>query len=121
MIYKILADIVVVVHFLWILFLVFGSLAGVKYRPVKSIHLAGLGFSIVSQIYGWGCPLTYLEVWLRKRQGASYGYGGSFISHYLEKIIYLEVPGAAIFALTGLLCAFTAWMYWGRRRRKGKW
>ena len=116
MIYKILADSVVFIHFLWIVFLIFGALPGVRYRPVKYFHIGGLGFAVVSQIFGWHCPLTYLEVWLRERHG-ELGYGGSFIAYYLERIIYLEVSGTAIFTLTVVLCIFNIWLYSGSKRR----
>jgi hypothetical protein len=41
--YKILADLVVVIHLLWIVHLLFGALPGVRYKPVRYLHIAGLG------------------------------------------------------------------------------
>ena len=38
-------------------------------------------------------------------------YSGSFIAHYMEKIIYIDLPDYAIFLLTAALCAFNAWVY----------
>lgn len=43
----------VVVHLLRIMFLLFGALIGVRYRPVKYVHIAGLGYAIVMQVFGW--------------------------------------------------------------------
>ncbi len=122
MLYKVLADIVVFVHFLWILFLIFGGLIGIKIRMVKVAHVAGLIFAALIQVVGWYCPLTDLEVWLRSKESPGAAYGGSFIIHYLEKIIYIEVPRSGIILLTILLCLFNAWLYFrvGKDKRKAK-
>lgn len=109
--YKILADITVFIHFLWILFLIFGAFLGVRYKAIKIIHISGLGFAVISQIFGWYCPLTYLEIWLRSLHDPTLSYTGSFIAHYLEKLVYIEVSRWIVFALTILICGFTAWNY----------
>lgn len=109
--YKILADIVVLVHFLWILFLIFGAFPGVKNKAIKIFHISGLFFAFVIQIFGWYCPLTHLEVWLRAKHGPSLSYAGSFIIHYVEELIYIEIPARSIFFLTLLLIVFNVWFY----------
>jgi hypothetical protein len=103
MFYKIAADGVVLIHFLWILFLIFGVFIGKWCRPVKIFHVAGIGFAVIMQIFGWYCPLTHLELWLRKRQDPSLTYSGSFIIHYVEKIVYIELSPVVIFVLTLVL------------------
>ena len=107
-----LAEAVVFLHLLWILFLIFGALAGRYLRWVKILHLGGLIYSLLLQGCGWICPLTTLEVWLRQRQAPASVYGGGFIQHYVEKIVYLDAPPGYI--LLGTLCvlAFSAWIYW---------
>ena len=117
MAYKILANLAVLVHFLWILFLVFGALWGVHSRAVRYFHVGGLIFAFVINVMGWYCPLTYLEVWLRSMRSPGDTYAGSFIAHYLEEIIYLDVPERALLVLTIVLCAFNAWYYLRRRPR----
>ena len=109
--YKVLADIVVIIHFLWILFLIFGAFPGVRNKAVKSFHISGLVFAFVMQIFGWYCPLTHLEVWLRAKHDPSLTYAGSFIIHYLEGLIYVEISARLIFSLTLLLIGFNAWFY----------
>lgn len=111
MLYKILADGVVLIHFLWILFLCFGLFWGVKSNPIKILHLSGLTFAIILQIFGWYCPLTDLEIWLRSRQDPSFTYQGSFIIYYVEKIVYLEISRSFILFLTILICALSIWLY----------
>jgi hypothetical protein len=100
MFYRILADIVVFIHFLWILFLISGAFVGMRYRRVKIVHLIGIAFALIIQIFGWYCPLTYLEVWLRRMQYPSAGYSGSYIIHYVEKLVYVDVPPGLILIAT---------------------
>ena len=111
MLYKILADMVVIVHFLWILFLLFGALPGVRYKAIKILHISGLLFAFVIQALGWYCPLTDLEVWLRAKHDPSLAYTGSFIIHYVEGVIYLQISPRLIFSLTLLLIGFNVWFY----------
>lgn len=116
MIYKILADAVVLVHFLWIVFLFFGAFWGVKNKVAKIFHLSGLGFALIIQIFDWYCPLTYLEVWLRSKHSPSLLYAGSFIIHYVEKVVYIDISRFVVFVFTILLCGLNAWLYF----RKGR-
>jgi hypothetical protein len=116
MIYRLLADGVVLFHFLWILFLIFGGFWGRRYRWVRLVHVPALFFAAWVELLDWYCPLTHLEVWLRRRQAPSLGYSGSFIAHYLERVIYLDVPRWVVVALTLLLCGVNGWLYFGRRR-----
>jgi len=111
MFYKILADIVVLIHFLWILFLVFGVFLGVKNRPVRIFHISVLAFAFVIQIFDWYCPLTHLEAWLRTKHDPSLAYKGSFIIYYVEKMVYIELSRNLILILTVMLCGLNAWLY----------
>src|SRR6266700_7442381 len=119
MLYKLIADGVVLFHFLWILFLIFGGFWGRKCRGVRLVHVPALFFAAWVELFDWYCPLTHLEVWLRRKQGAELGYSGSFIGHYLERLIYLDVDRRVIVLLTLLLCGVNGWLFLGRRR-KGK-
>lgn len=111
MIYKILADSVVLTHFLWIIFLFFGAFWGIKNRTVKIFHISGLAFAFVIQILDWYCPLTHLEVWLRSKHASVLTYTGSFIIHYVEEIVYVEVSRTLILVLTLILCGLNTWLY----------
>ena len=110
--YKITADFIVLVHLGWILFLILGALLGRRFRWVMWLHLGGLVFSIILQIQSWHCPLTQLEAWLRKRHDPSLDYTGSFVAHYAENLIYLEVPPAAVFIGTIGVIMFSTVIYW---------
>ena len=112
MFWKLAADLVVVLHFLWILFIIFGAFWGRYNKLVRNIHIGSLVFSIVSQIFSWICPLTFLEVWLHEKYEPSLAYPGSFIAHYLEKLIYIEISEKLIFFLTFVIVGMSGIVYW---------
>ena len=116
MVYKILADFVVLVHFSWIVFLIAGVLLGRGYRTIRIFHMAGLGFAVLLQIFGWYCPLTYLEIWLREKHDPSITYKGSFIIHYVEKLVYINLTREMVFVLTLMLVSISACLYLKRRK-----
>ena len=116
MIYKILADSVILIHFLWIVFLFLGGIWGIKNRVVMILHISGLIFAFVIQIFDWYCPLTHLEVWLRSKYDPTLTYTGSFIVHYVEGIVYIELSRTLIFVLTLFLCGFNVWLYLKKRK-----
>jgi Protein of Unknown function (DUF2784) len=116
MVYKILADFVVLVHFSWIVFLIAGVLLGRRYRTIRIFHMAGLGFAVLLQIFGWYCPLTYLEIWLREKHDPSITYKGSFIIHYVEKLVYINLTREMVFVLTLILVSTSAYLYLKRRK-----
>ncbi len=62
----------------------------------------------------------YLEVWLRQRQeDPTQAYPGSFLAHYAERLVYVELPPAAIFLGTVALVLVQAWFYRKTYSRKG--
>lgn len=87
MMYKLLADGVAVVHFCFILFVIFGALLVFKWRWSIWLHLPVLLWGVSLEFSGWICPLTPLENWLRK-SGGELVYDGGFIAHYLIPMIY---------------------------------
>lgn len=114
MAYKLLAELTVFMHFLWILFLIFGALWGASNKrwnkPVRIIHITALIFAFTINSIGLYCPLTYLEQWARQKTDLT-EYSGSFISHYLEKLIYINLEPIHLFLLTFLLCSFNMYYY----------
>ncbi len=117
MFYRLAADFIVLIHFLWIVFLIFGAFIGKKYLPAKIFHISGLGFAVIIQIFGWYCPLTHLEIWLRQRHDPLLTYHGSFIIHYVEKIVYIQLSPVIIFVLTFILISISMYIYLGRKER----
>lgn len=89
MYYRILADIVVVIHFLFILLVLFGGILGFYRKWIIWVHLPVVVWGTLIGIAGWICPLTPLENWLR-HAGGQRGYEVGFIDHYIMPVIYPE-------------------------------
>jgi len=87
MLYSILADIVVFIHFLFIVFAVIGAVLVFKWWWVIYPHLISAFWAAMVILMGWICPLTPLENSLRRSAGEA-GYSGGFIEHYLLPVIY---------------------------------
>ena len=89
MLYQTLADIVVLTHLTFILFVLFGGLLALRWRWVPWAHVPAAAWGAALEFFGWSCPLTPLENSLRRLSGSA-GYSGGFIEHYLMPIIYPE-------------------------------
>ena len=89
--YGFAADLTVLLHFAFILFVVFGAWIARKRLWLRWVHLAAMGYALLIEVFNWYCPLTHVEQFLRRR-GKFPGYEGSFIPHYLDRLIYLEAP-----------------------------
>jgi cytochrome c biogenesis protein CcdA len=111
MIFKVAADLVVLFHLSWILFILFGALIGRRIVWVKWLHIGALIFSLLLQLFRWVCPLTYLEVWLRRQHDPALGYTGDFLAHYAERLVYLQVSPLVVFIATLLVVGLSVWAY----------
>ncbi len=89
MIYRILADLVALTHFAFIVFALLGGLLALRWRWVPWAHVPAVVWGAAVEFFGCFCPLTPLENALR-RQGGSVGYSGGFIERYLMPLIYPE-------------------------------
>lgn len=87
MIYRLLADLVVVIHFGFILFVVLGGLLVLPWPKLVWAHLPAALWGAIVELAGWICPLTPLESWLRILGGGRQ-MADSFIAHYLLPVIY---------------------------------
>jgi hypothetical protein len=110
-----LVDLIVVLHLLWIVFLIFGALLGRLIAWVKWLHLGALAYSLAMQAFNWVCPLTVIEVWLRRAHDPASAYAGSFIGHYAQRLVYAPVPGTFLFIATSFIVALTLWVYFRPR------
>ncbi len=122
MIYRILADTVLVVHGLFVAFVMFGGLLALWRWRLAYLHLPALAWGAMVIGMGWICPLTPLEVSLRQQAGQQ-GYGGGFIEHYVLAAIYPDGLTREIqMLLAALLVAGNIVVYtvWARRRRASR-
>ena len=86
-VFRILADLVVGVHFGFILFVLFGALLVLRWRALLIPHLAAVAWGAMIEFGGWICPLTPLENHLRYRAGLT-PYSGDFVQRYLLSVMY---------------------------------
>ena len=126
--YRFLADTVLVVHFGIVVFVVGGLVLIIvgnahRWRWVNAfgfrlVHLSAIAVIVVQSWLGEVCPLTTLESWLRVRAGSA-AYERSFIEHWMQRLLYYEVPfwvfvvAYTLFALLVLAC----WWYFPPRRK----
>lgn len=89
MVHSFLADVVLVTHGLFVLFVVLGGLLVLRWRRTAWVHLPCALWGAWVELAGWVCPLTPLEVTLRRRAGEA-GYAGGFIEHYVTALLYPE-------------------------------
>ncbi len=89
MLYRVLADCVVVIHAAFVVFVVLGGFLAWRWRAVAWVHAPCALWGAAIEFGGWICPLTPLENALRARAGLE-GYAGGFIEHYLTPILYPE-------------------------------
>ncbi len=87
MLYRALADLLVVVHLAFIVFATTGGLLALRVHWIPWIHLPAALWAIVVVSLGWICPLTPLENAMR-RAGGDVGYASGFIDYYIVPIVY---------------------------------
>nr|WP_298410576.1 DUF2784 domain-containing protein [uncultured Halomonas sp.] len=85
--YHIAAVAVLILHLAFILFVVLGGLAVLRWPRLAWLHLPTVAWAAALELNGWICPLTPLENALLRAAGES-GYAGGFIEHYLIAVIY---------------------------------
>lgn len=119
MLYNLLADLVLLLHLAFIVFVVLGGLLVARWPRLVWLHLPAVVWGALIEYIGWVCPLTPLENRLRRAGGAE-GYEEGFIEHYLAPVIYPPGLTPEVGAILGSLvilinAAIYGWL-WRRRR-----
>lgn len=122
MAYRLLADLTLVLHLFFVLFVALGGFAVLRWRWLAWLHLPAAAWGALIEFFGWVCPLTPLENHFR-RLGGEAGYAGGFIDHYIIGLIYPDgltrtaqlALGAAVLILNTLIYA---WVFHGHRWRR---
>lgn len=122
--YRLAADAVLLVHFLFVLFVPLGGLLALRWPRIAWIHLPAAIWGAWIELAGWVCPLTPLENRLR-RLGGEAGYEGGFIETYLMGALYPEgLTREVQLTLAALVVGINAVVYtvvvrrWRRRTRR---
>lgn len=112
----IVAVFILAVHLLWLALVIFGAL-WTRGRPVwTTLHILALLWGIVVEVGPWPCPLTLAEQYFEARIGAP-GYQGGFLLHYLDAIVYPNLPVWVVTTAGVAVCVLNLGIY-GRRLQK---
>jgi hypothetical protein len=125
MLYEVLADLILILHLCFILFVVLGGALALKWPRVAWTHLPAAAWGALVELTGWICPLTPLEIALRRTAGSA-AYDTTFVERYLVPIVYpsgltREIQMALGLCVLGLNLAVygVVWRRGSRRRRSG--
>lgn len=113
--YRAAADLVLITHFAFVLFVIFGGFLVLRWPRLAWVHVPVALYGAVIEFLGFVCPLTPLEIWLRHRGGEA-GYSGGFIEHYITATLYPAgltrgiqiVLGIGVLLLNGIVYAVVA-------------
>lgn len=110
MIYRILADTVLILHFGFVVFAVFGGLLALRRRSIVWLHLPAVVWSFAVEFFHLPCPLTTLENSLRQLGGEA-GYDDGFINYFVSAVLYSPISPQTQIVLGLLLVAFNLFVY----------
>ena len=120
--YGLAADVVLVLHFAFVLFVALGALLVVKWPRLVWVHLPAAAWGVAIEFGGWICPLTPVENHLRRLAGDE-PYGGDFIARYLLPVLYpdgLTRDAQIALGSAALLCNAALYAVIVRRARTGR-
>lgn len=116
MFYRLAADAVVLLHLVYVLFVMAGALLVFRWRWIALLHLPAVVWAVLLEFRGWLCPLTPLELRLRAAGGEA-GYSGGFVEQYILPVLYpAELDSNLQFALGSFVIviniALYGWLLW---------
>ena len=115
-----LAVAALVLHLAWILWAIAGAL-WTRVRPwLTAFHVLSLIWGIIVEVGPWPCPLTLAEQWLEMRAGMHTWAAGGFLVHYLEAIIYPDLPAWVVTGFGVAVCVFNLGIYARRLWQAGR-
>ena len=121
MLLRIAADLIVLVHFAFVIFVVAGGLLALKWPKMAYLHIPAAVWGAWIGFANWICPLTPLENHLRLLAGEA-GYAGGFIEHYITRILYPAGLTAGMRVMLGVAVVaanlLVYGIYFARRRSR---
>jgi hypothetical protein len=121
MYYRILADATIVVHLIFIAFVLLGGVFVVRWRFLSMVHIPAVLWAVWVEYQGWICPLTPLENWFRQQAGMG-EYQRSFVDQYLVPVLYpaaLNWQWQMVLGTFVLLLNVTIYSWVWHRRKRG--
>jgi uncharacterized protein DUF2784 len=125
--YSLLADTILVIHFSFVVFVVFGFVlilvgllarwSWVHNRIFRIAHLAAIGVVVLQAWFGQICPLTTWENELRRLAGQP-AYEETFVEHWLHEVLFYQAEPwifTTIYTFFGVLVVLVWFL--GRRLR----
>jgi hypothetical protein len=109
-VFQILAPLVVAIHLLWILWVITGVRWTRGHPWLTALHVASLVWGIIVEIFPVNCPLTLSEQALEACAGMR-PWAGSFLLHYLDAIVYPDLPVSLLIALGVIVCGSNLLIY----------
>lgn len=110
--YGLFADVVLVVHLGFVLFVALGGLLVLRRPRLAWVHVPAAAWGALIEFTGGTCPLTPLEQRLR-RLGGEAGYTGEFIDHYVGALVYPDgLTRSAQVALGAIVVLVNVAIYW---------
>jgi hypothetical protein len=122
-VYSVLAGVVLTLHLLFILWIAFGAIVTRRRAVLRWLHLGSLVWGILIDILPWTCPLTWAENWLETQAGIA-PYQGGFLLHYLDALVYPDIPPGFLTGLGVAVCVVNLGIYavrFHRRHRLAGW
>jgi hypothetical protein len=116
MVYQALSDLVLIVHLVFVIFVVLGGFLVLRWRRLAWVHVPAFLWGALVEFAGWLCPLTPLENWLRQK-GGGLVYRTDFMAHYILPVLYPASLTRGLQIFLGLLVlivnlALYGWILW---------
>lgn len=123
MIFRVIGDVAMVLHFLFLAYVVVGGFIAWYWPRSIWVHLGCALYGFAVTVVGWVCPLTLVENWGRERAGQAGLADAGFIDHYLTGIIYpdnhlvsIQVAAGGVVAVSWVGFLFLLWRRRARTR-----
>lgn len=112
-----MAGVVLAVHFLFILWVILGWLVTRRRPLLRWLQLASVIYGILIEVSNLPCPLTLAEAAFEERAGMA-AYREPFVLHYLELVVYPNIPVHVLVAAAVAICTGILGIYLRRYRHR---
>ena len=124
MLYRLLADLVLILHAGFVAFVMLGALLVLRWPRIAWVHAPVVLWGAGIEFLGGICPLTPLENHWRRLAG-ELGYPGGFVEHYILSALYPDGLTRQVQLALGALvllvnAAIYAWVFWRRRADRNR-